>query len=122
MKEAVSECPLEGALLLLSGRWRVLLLYWLSHGAMGFNALRRASHGISHQMLTQELRAIEGAGIVSRTEIPTVPPRVEYALTDAGQRLMPLLQALGDWWQELRATAPDHKQADAQGLHVPQPR
>ncbi|WP_309091993.1 helix-turn-helix domain-containing protein [Phenylobacterium sp.] len=100
MQTTVSECPLEGAMVLLSGRWRALILYYLSQGPMRFNALRRALSGISQQMLTRELRALEDADVITRTVYPEVPPRVEYALSDAGQRLMPVIDALGDWWAE----------------------
>lgn len=99
MLDRVSDCPIEGAMVLLSGRWRALILYYLSQGPMRFNALRRANAGISQQMLTRELRALEDAGVISRTVYAEVPPRVEYALTDAGLRLMPVIDALGDWWQ-----------------------
>lgn len=100
MQDRVSDCPVEGAMVLLSGRWRALILYYLSQGPMRFNALRRANAGISQQMLTRELRALEDAGVIRRTVYPEVPPRVEYALTDAGERLMPVIDALGDWWVE----------------------
>ena len=100
MQDRVSDCPIEGAMVLLSGRWRALILYYLSQGPMRFNALRRANAGISQQMLTRELRALEDAGVVSRTVYAEVPPRVEYALTDAGLRLMPVIDSLGDWWVE----------------------
>ncbi len=100
MQTTVSECPVEGAMVLLSGRWRALILYYLSQGPMRFNALRRALAGISQQMLTRELRALEEAGVITRTIYPEVPPRVDYALSEAGQRLMPVIDALGDWWAE----------------------
>lgn len=100
MQDRISDCPIEGAMVLLSGRWRALILYYLSKGPMRFNALRRANAGISQQMLTRELRALEDAGVISRAVYPEVPPRVEYALTEAGQRLMPVIDALGDWWEE----------------------
>ena len=100
MLQRVSGCPIEGAMVLLSGRWRALILYYLSNGPMRFNALRRANAGISQQMLTRELRALEQAGVVTRTVFAEVPPRVEYALTEAGHRLMPHIDALGEWWLE----------------------
>ena len=102
MKTEVSECPLEGALLLLSGRWRTLILYSLSAGPMRFNALQRDIPGVSQQMLSRDLKELENAGVVSRTVNPTVPPQVEYALTNAGERLIPILKELGDWWAVTR--------------------
>jgi DNA-binding HxlR family transcriptional regulator len=106
VQSRISECPIEGAMVLLSGRWRALILYYLSKGPMRFNALRRANAGISQQMLTRELRALEDAGVISRTVHPEVPPRVEYALTDAGRRLMPIIDDLGAWWASTQAGGP----------------
>jgi DNA-binding HxlR family transcriptional regulator len=106
MKAIVSECPLEEALLLLSGRWRVLILYWLSQGPMRFNQLQRANEGISHRMLSLELKTLEEAGLVSRTIHPSKPPQVEYALTEHGQSLIPILATLGDWWEHARRDLP----------------
>jgi DNA-binding HxlR family transcriptional regulator len=99
MQDRVSECPIEGAMVLLSGRWRALIIYYLSQGPMRFNALRRANAGISHQMLTRELRALETAGVIARTALPGPAPHVEYALTAHGERLMPIIDGLGDWFE-----------------------
>ena len=100
MQDRVSECPIEGAMILLSGRWRALILYYLAQGPMRFNALRRANAGISQQMLTRELRALEDAGVITRTVYAEVPPRVEYALSEHGERLMPVISQLSAWWQD----------------------
>ena len=107
MKDRVSHCPIEGAMILLSGRWRALILYYLNEGPMRFNALRRANAGISQQMLTRELRALEDAGVIARSVHPEVPPRVEYALTDAGRRLMPIIGQLSAWWSSTQAERPE---------------
>lgn len=90
---------------LLSGRWRTLLIYYLIEGPKRFSDLQRDNPTISHRMLTLDLRELEAAGVVARTVYPTVPPRVEYALTKDGRRLVPLINALGDWW-ESRAALP----------------
>ena len=103
MQDRVSECPIEGAMILLSGRWRALILYYLAQGPMRFNALKRANAGISQQMLTRELRALEDAGVITRTAHAEVPPRVEYALSAHGERLMPVIDALSAWWKETQA-------------------
>lgn len=103
MQDRVSECPIEGAMILLSGRWRALILYYLAQGPMRFNALKRANAGISQQMLTRELRALEDAGVITRTAHAEVPPRVEYALSEHGERLMPVIDALSAWWEETQA-------------------
>jgi DNA-binding HxlR family transcriptional regulator len=105
MKSTVSGCPIEDAMRLLSGRWRTLLIYYLIEGPKRFSDLQRDNPTISHRMLTLDLRELEAAGVVARTVYPTVPPRVEYALTEDGRRLVPLINALGDWW-ETRAALP----------------
>jgi DNA-binding HxlR family transcriptional regulator len=96
MKESVSGCPVEDAMRLLSGRWRIVLVYHLLDGKRRFNDLRRAMPGISQRMLTLDLRALETAGLVRRTIYPEVPPRVEYDLTEEGERLRELVDLLGE--------------------------
>src|SRR5687767_4793332 len=100
MKNLVSGCPIEEAMRALSGRWPTLLLYYLKDGAKRFSALRRDNPTVSHRILTLELRKLERAGIVQRTQHPGYPLRVEYALTPFGTRLVPLIDALGEWWLE----------------------
>lgn len=92
-------CPIEGAMLLLSGRWRALIVYYLDQAPMRFNALQRALGPISQRMLTRDLRELEAAGVVRRTAYPEVPPRVEYELTSSGRQLMTIINTLGDWWE-----------------------
>jgi len=101
MKDTVSGCSIEEAMRLLSGRWRTLLVYYLMDGPKRFSELRRDNPTISQRMLTLDLRELERAGVVARTVTPSVPPRVDYALTDAGRALVPLVNALGDWWEDL---------------------
>ncbi len=101
MKDTVSGCSIEDAMRLLSGRWRTLLIYYLIDGPKRFSDLRRDNPKISHRMLTLELRALEAAGVVTRTVYPTVPARVDYELTPDGRDLIPLINALGDWWEGL---------------------
>jgi DNA-binding HxlR family transcriptional regulator len=103
MKTTVSGCPIEDAMQLLSGRWPTLLVYYLKDGPRRFSELQRDNPKISHRMLTLELRELEKAGVLSRTVFPVVPPRVDYELTEAGRRLLPLLDALGDWYEGLPA-------------------
>lgn len=93
------ECPIEGAMILLSGRWRALIVYYLDKGPMRFNALQRALGPISQRMLTRDLRELEAGGVVRRTVYPEAPPRVEYELTSSGRHLMSIIDALSDWWE-----------------------
>lgn len=82
----------------LSGRWPTLLLYYLKDGTKRFSDLKRDNPTVSHRMLALELRKLEAAGIVRRTDHPGYPRRVDYHLTGAGLKLVPLIDALGDWW------------------------
>jgi DNA-binding HxlR family transcriptional regulator len=120
MQSRVSDCPIEGAMVLLSGRWRALILYYLDQGPMRFNELKRANQGISQQMLTHELRALEDAGVVSRTVHAEVPPRVEYRLTDAGRRLMPIIDELAEWWESIQS-AVDSSTVERQQVRAASP-
>jgi DNA-binding HxlR family transcriptional regulator len=101
MKDLVSRCPIEEVMQVLSGRWPTLLIYYLKVGTNRFSDLRRKNPTISHKMLALELRKLEDAGIVVRTEFDGYPLRVEYDLTPAGQKLVPLIDALGDWWESV---------------------
>ncbi|WP_338531530.1 helix-turn-helix domain-containing protein [Nitratireductor thuwali] len=100
MKDLVSRCPIEEVMQVLSGRWPSLLLYYLKDGTKRFSDLQRDNPTVSHRMLTLELRKLEAAGIVQRTTFDGYPLRVEYDLTPAGLKLVPLIDALGDWWDE----------------------
>jgi len=99
MKTLVSRCPIEEVMQVLSGRWPTLIVYYLKDGTRRFSELRRDNPTISHKMLTFELRKLESAGIVTRREHAGYPSKVEYWLSPAGEELMPLLDALGDWWE-----------------------
>ena len=100
MKDIVSNCPIESVMQVLSGRWPTLLLYYLKDGRKRFSDLRRDNPTVSHRMLTLELRKLENAGIVHRADNAAYPRRVEYDLTPAGLRLVPLIDSLGAWWTE----------------------
>lgn len=90
-------------MVLLSGRWPTLLLYFLKDGSKRFGELQRDNPTISHRILALELRKLEGAGAVKRTAFAGYPSHVEYTLTPAGQRLLPLIDAIGAWWTDTRA-------------------
>lgn len=98
MKDVVSRCPIEEAMQVLSGRWPTLLLYYLKNRTKRFNELRRDNPTVSHRILSLELRKLEEAGVVRRTAHEGYPLRVDYALTPFGRRLVPLIDAIGDWW------------------------
>ncbi len=101
MKDTVSHCPVENAMLVLAGRWRILLIYYLLEGTKRFSDLRRDMPKISQRMLTLDLRALEEAGYVRRTVYPEVPVRVEYSLTEEGKHLRSLVEVLGECGERL---------------------
>ena len=114
MKEAVSGCPLEETMRVLGGRWRIVLVYYLLEGKKRFSELRRLMPEISQRMLTLDLRALEQAGLVTRTVYPEVPVRVEYQLSEEGQRLRPLVDLMGEVGERLatsRTCAPKQQAA-----------
>lgn len=119
MKDLVSRCPIEEAMQVIGGRWPTLLIYYLKDGTKRFSDLRRDNPTVSHRILALELRKLERAGIVQRTVFEGYPLRVEYDLTSAGLSVVPLIDALGDWWeaQDAVRTAPQTKTA-AEGAAV----
>ncbi|MEV0563310.1 helix-turn-helix domain-containing protein [Dactylosporangium sp. NPDC050588] len=90
-------CPVELAVDVIGGRWRPVVLAHLKEGVHRYGELRRRMPQISEKMLVQRLRELESDGLVSRHDHGTVPPHVEYRLTDEGASLAPVLQALYDW-------------------------
>ncbi|GAA2891796.1 transcriptional regulator [Actinoplanes cyaneus] len=103
-------------LTLVGDKWTLLVIGHLEHGPVRFGALQRAVTGISHRMLTVTLRALERDGLVDRTAYPSVPPRVEYQLTDLGRTLLPPVRALGEWaWTHLDEIAENQGRFTAAG-------
>ncbi|WP_437361052.1 winged helix-turn-helix transcriptional regulator [Inquilinus limosus] len=105
-------------------KWTVMVVGLLSDGPMRFNELRRTIGGVSQRMLTLTLRGLERDGLVTRTVFPTIPPRVDYALTDRGRTLIEPLKALFAWATEHHPAIERSRQAfDAEkpGAEVPHP-
>lgn len=92
-----SACPVRDVLDRIGDKWSVLLIVHLKEGPMRFGALRREINDISQRMLSETLRHLHRDGFISRTVYPTVPPGVEYALTDLGQSLLVPLDSLVAW-------------------------
>lgn len=89
--------PVHAILARVGDKWSVLIVSYLGNGSMRFSELRRTIHGISQKVLTSTLRGLERDGYVKRTVTPSVPPRVDYALTDLGCELLVPVRALGEW-------------------------
>src|SRR4051794_21485610 len=100
MKGQVYGCGLEAALAVIGGKWKPIVLWHLTPGPRRFGELRRRVDGISEKMLIQQLREMEGDGIVVRQDFREIPPRVEYSLTALGVSLSESLRPLCDWGRE----------------------
>ena len=91
------ECPLREVLDRISGKWSVQIIVAASQGAVRFTELERMIEGVSRRMLTLTLRNLERDGLVKRTVTPTIPPRVDYELTELGQSLQKPICGLANW-------------------------
>lgn len=98
-------CPIEQTLGVIGGVWKVIIIRELLQETRRYGYLHRALHGVTHKMLTQQLRELEGDGVVHRKVYPQVPPKVEYSLSLLGRRLEPLLQAMQRWGTDFAAEA-----------------
>ncbi|MBB4594783.1 winged helix-turn-helix transcriptional regulator [Xanthomonas cannabis] len=88
------------AFALLSGKWKLEIMWLLNQRVYRFGELRKAIPTITQHMLTAQLRELEADGLVTRTVFAQVPPRVEYAITPKARGLGPTMEALTAWWQQ----------------------
>ena len=95
-------CPVELTLMLISNRWKVLILRDLMDGTKRFGELKKSIGKISQKVLTSNLRSMEEQGLVSRKVYAEVPPKVEYTLTDTGYSLRPILDVMHSWGDTYR--------------------
>ncbi|GIK65589.1 MAG: transcriptional regulator [Chloroflexota bacterium] len=103
----------ESALQVISGKWKVLIVWHLREGVRRYGELRRLIPGITEKMLIRQLRELEADEIITRTDYQTVPPHVEYSLSEYGQGLLPVLGALCQWGRmHLQHEALRHHQPD----------
>ena len=97
-------CPVETTLMLIGNKWKVLILRDLLTGTKRFGELKKSIGSVSQKVLTAQLRDMEQSGLVNRKVYAEVPPRVEYSLTELGQSLKPILQAMGNWGEGYKAS------------------
>lgn len=90
-------CPVSAALALIGGKYKALILWHLMGKTLRFSALKRLVPEATPKMLTQQLREMENDGLLIRTVYPVVPPKVEYALTEKGSSLHPILESMFVW-------------------------
>lgn len=93
----LSPLPIERALQIIGGRWKLFIVFHLQGGAQRLSELQRSVPGISQKMLIQQLRDLEQHGIVHRVVFAETPARVEYSLTEFGKTLGPIIQTLHQW-------------------------
>lgn len=90
-------CPIEDTLSVIGGVWKVIIIRELLDGTRRYSQLHRKLDGVTHKMLTQQLRELETDGVVHREVYRVVPPKVEYSLTPLGRKLSPLLDTMREW-------------------------
>ena len=96
-KDELPECPVATTVQLIGSKWKLLIMRNLLQRSWRFNELRKDLEGISQKVLTDSLRSMEDDGIITRTVYPEVPPRVEYALSDLGESMRPIIKAMEEW-------------------------
>ena len=104
-KEELPACPVATTVSLIGSKWKLLIMRNLMARPWRFNELQRDLSGISQKILTDSLRSMEADGIITRTVYPEVPPHVEYALSDLGESMRPIIDAMADWGTEYKKKA-----------------
>jgi DNA-binding HxlR family transcriptional regulator len=102
-KEDLPECPVAVTVSLIGNKWKLLIIRNLLVRPWRFNELHKNLEGISQKVLTDSLRSLEQDGIITRTVYAEVPPRVEYALSELGQSMRPVLDSMKDWGESYKA-------------------
>jgi len=103
-KEELPECPAATTVQLIGNRWKLLILRNLRMRPLRFNELQKSLNGISQKVLMQSLRSMEADGLIIRTVYAEVPPRVEYSLSELGETMRPILDAMEKWGNAYKAT------------------
>lgn len=99
------QCPVTCCLSMIGGKWKPVIIFCIVNGVDRFGALQRAIPNITKQMLTKQLRELEADGLVTRTVYPEVPPRVDYALTEKGRSVLPVIEAMKNWGEAQASAA-----------------
>ena len=96
-KEELPICPVATTVQLIGSKWKLLIMRNLLQRPWRFNELQKNLEGISQKVLTNSLRSMEADGIITRTVYPEVPPRVEYALSELGESMRPIMDSMESW-------------------------
>ena len=97
LAERFGKCPYATAQTLISGKWAVLILLYLEDGPIRFNELLRKMPKMTHATLSVQLKTLEEYGLIRRVQYEAIPPRVEYSLTDIGEKFHPVIAAMETW-------------------------
>lgn len=100
LEERFGKCPYATAQSLISGKWAVLILLYLENGPVRFNELLRYMPKMTHATLSVQLKSLEEYGLVQRVQYESIPPRVEYSLTEIGRKFHPVVVAMEAWGNE----------------------
>ena len=101
-KAELPECPVATTVSLIGSKWKLLIMRNLLSRPWRFNELQKNLEGISQKVLTDSLRSMEADGIITRTVFPEVPPRVEYALSELGESMRPIIKSMEEWGLEYK--------------------
>ena len=96
-KDELPDCPVQTTVQLIGSKWKLLIMRNLLVRPWRFNELHKSLEGISQKVLTDSLRSMEEDGIITRTVDPEVPPRVEYALSELGESMRPIIKSMEAW-------------------------
>ena len=96
-KDELPECPVATTVSLIGSKWKLLIMRNLLVRTWLFNELQKSLDGISQKVLTDSLRSMEADGIITRSVYPEVPPRVEYALSEVGESMRPIIKSMEAW-------------------------
>ncbi|RTE10012.1 transcriptional regulator [Paenibacillus whitsoniae] len=97
---SIQGCPFFTVQKLLAGKWALLIMYFLGEETLRFNELQRKLDNLTHATLAKQLKALELSGLIIRKEYAQIPPKVEYSLSELGQKLQPSLNSLFEWGGE----------------------
>lgn len=101
-KKDLPICPVATTVSLIGNKWKLLILRDIMTGPSRFGELRKSLDGISQKVLTDSLREMESDGLLVRTVFPEVPPRVEYSLSELGETMRPILNAMESWGKDYK--------------------
>ncbi|MBR1677408.1 MAG: helix-turn-helix transcriptional regulator [Clostridia bacterium] len=102
-REELPECPVQTTVQLIGNKWKILIIRTLLRGNRRFNEIKKAIPGISQKVLTDNLRSLENDGLIEREVFAEVPPKVVYSLSELGNSLRPVIDAMADWGTDYKA-------------------